>query len=505
MKIIFPVVGAENISVSYLSTVLKDAGHTVKVAFDRSLFDDMQYFTVKFLNRIFSEKKKVIQAIIKEKPDILAMSVFTDNYQWALDIVREVKKKHSCTTVWGGMHPTACPDVVIKQEEVDYMIVGEGEQPFIELLECLQNGQSPDNILNLWMKKDDKFIKNKPRRLMDPKDFPVVDKTIYEKFIPIKQYYLTVTSKGCIDKCSYCLQNFLYRWEKEEQIGSFLREKPVDLVLEELKEMKKKYDIQYIDIKNNVLSGNKKWLDEFLERYPKEVGLPFRIMGHPLLYQKDLAKKLKKAGCHHIQIGIESFNPKVRKEVLLRSETNKQIITALDNINDAGINFSADIIVGLPGESEEELKYSVEVLSRYKHLIRASIFWLQYLPNVAITKMAKKNGFIDKENEKLIEEGKQNNYLSTGSPMEPERMRILKTYHIIFRLLPIIPESLMKFLLRHRLHRVFRFVPFQTAFIIVIDVFVSFVRKDYYAKWIMRWYMKQIFTHIFKKVRVISD
>lgn len=505
MKIIFPVVGAENISVSYLSTVLKKSGHTVKVAFDRSLFDDMQYFTVRFLSRIFSEKQKVIKAIINEKPDILAMSVFTDNYQWALEIVREVRKRHNCITVWGGMHPTACPEVVISQKEVDYMIVGEGEQAFIELLECLKKGESPENIQNLWMKINGRIIRNKPRSLMDPKDFPEVDKTIYEKFIPMRKYYLTVTSKGCIARCSYCLQNFLHRWEKEENIGSFLREKPVDAVINELKKMKKKYDIQYVDIKNNVLSGNQKWLAEFLERYPKEVGLPFRIMGHPLLYQKDLAEKLKKAGCHHIQIGIESLNPKVRNEILLRNETNEQIIAALDNINKAGINFSADLIVGLPGESEEDLIYSVEVLSKYKRLIRASIFWLQYLPNVAITETAKKNGFIDQENERLIEEGRQNNYLSTGSPMEPERMRILKTYHIIFRLLPIIPEPVMKFLLKSKLYRIFRFVPFQTAFIIAIDVFVSFVRRDYYAKWIMGWYIKQIFNHILRRVKVISD
>jgi len=505
MKIVFPVVGAENISVSYLSTVLKEAGHTVKVAFDRSLFDDMQYFTVKFLNRLFSEKQKVIKAIVSEKPDILAMSVFTDNYQWALEIVREVKKEHKCIAIWGGMHPTACPEVVIDRDEVDYLIVGEGEKPLLELLDCIKTKTSPISIQNLWMKKDGNIIRNKPRRLMNPEDFPKVDKSVFEKFIPMQNYYMTVTSKGCIAQCSYCLQNFLHNWEKTENIGAFLREKPVNDVIDELKEMKSKYGIQYIDIKNNVLSGNKAWLDEFLSRYPNEIGLPFRIMGHPALYQRDLAEKLKKAGCQHIQLGIESFNQEVRSKVLDRKETNEQIIKAMNNINCAGINFSADLIVGLPGESEADLIYSVKILSKYKHLIRASIFWLQYLPNVAITKMAKEKGFISKENEKLINEGRQNNYLSTGSPMEPERMRILKTYHIIFRLLPITPSWLIQFLLKSGFFKVLGRIPFQIPIIIVIDVIVSFVRNDHYAKWIMGWYFKQIFNHIFNKVESISD
>ena len=505
MKIIFPVVGAENIAVCYLSTVLKKEGHTVKVAFDRSLFDDMQYFSVPFLNKLFSEKKKMIKGIIKEKPDVLAFSVFTDNYQWALDVARQVRQEHKCITVWGGMHVTACPDEVIAQPEVDYMIIGEGEAPFTELLENLNKGLPVESIDNLWLKHKDKIIKNRPRKLMKPDEFPEVDKTIYEKFIPIKDYYLTVTSKGCIAHCSYCLQNYLHRWEKEENIGPFLREKSVDAVLEELKFMKQKYGLKYIDIKNNVLSGNRKWLNEFVERYPKEVGVPFRIMGHPLLFQKEWAAKLKAAGCHHIQIGIESMNTDVRNKVLLRNETDEEIIASLDNINNAGINFSADLIVGLPGESEDDLKSALLTLAKYKYLIRASIFWLQYLPNVDITLMAKEKGFINKKNEELIEKGMQNNYLSTGSPMEPQRMKILKTYHILFRLLPIMPRKVIEFLLNSGIYRIFRFLPFQVAFIIVIDVFVSYVRNDYYAKWIMGWYMKQIFNHIFKRVKVISD
>ena len=505
MKIIFPVVGAENIAVCYLSTVLKNAGHDVKVAFDRSLFDDMQYFSVHFLSRIFSEKKMVIDSIVNEKPDILAMSAFTDCYQWSLDVSREVRKRHSCITVWGGIHPTACPDEVIKRPVVDYMIVGEGEQPFLDLLEALKENQSPENIPNLWMKRNGRLIRNKPRALMDPKDFPRVDKTIYEKFIPMKDYYLTVTAKGCIGYCSYCMQNFLKRWEKAEVGGRFLREKSVSQVLDELKEMKGRYGIRYVDIKNNVLSGSRKWLEEFVERYPKEVGLPFRIMGHPLLFQKDLAKKLKRAGCHHIQIGIESFNSEVRKKILLRNESNEQIVKALDSIELAGINFSADLIVGLPGESEEDLILALKTLSRYRKLIRTSIFWLQYLPNVDITKMAVAKGYINEHNEQMIIEGLQNNYLSTGSPMESQRMKILKTYHIMFRLLPITPPQITKWLLDTKLYRIFRYIPFQTVAIIVIDVLVSFVRKDYYAKWIMGWYGKQILKHVTGRVETISD
>lgn len=505
MKIIFPVMGAENISVAYLSTALKQAGHTVKVAFDRALFDDKQYFSVPFLSRLFSETDRMIQQIIKEKPDVLAMSVFTDNYQWSLGVVREVRKQHECLTAWGGMHPTACPEEVIQRNEVDFLIIGEGEGPLLELLQALETGSSPDHIPNLWLKKNGMVIRNKPRPLLRPEQFPEVDKAIYEKFIPMRQYYLTVTSKGCIARCSFCLQNYLAQWEKEQGLGPFLREKPVTAVLDELKRMKARYGIRYVDIKNNVLSGNREWLREFLERYPAEIGLPFRIMGHPLLFQNDLAARLKKAGCHHIQLGIESFNPAVRKEVLLRQETNEQIVRALESIDAAGINFSADLIVGLPGESEDDLIEALKVLVKYRRLIRASIFWLQYLPKVDITRRAISSGYINQQHELMINEGLQNNYLSTGSPMEPQRMRILKTYHILFRLLPVVSPRIMNGLLKTKVYRIFRYLPFQIVAIVLIDVLVSYIRKDYYAKWIMGWYFKQIFKHLTGRVETISD
>ncbi len=505
MKVIFPVMGAENISVAYLSTVVKKAGHTSKVAFDRALFDDKQYFSVDLLHRLFDQKKKMVTAIIREKPDVLALSVFADNYQWALDVVREVRKKlPNCTTIWGGIHPTTSPEEVIARDAVDFIVVGDGELPMVKFLDSLDNGKKFEGIPNLWFKKDGQVVKGPHAYLPEGQEFPAPDKAIYENFIPMDEYYLTVTNKGCIQKCSFCSENFKYDFESDLRNGSFVREKSVDVVLNELKAMKEKYNIKYIDIKNNVLSGNKRWIIEFCERYPKEVGLPFRIMVQPLQLQKDYAFQLKKAGCHHVQIGIETFNSHVRKDILLRDETTEQVMMALENLDKAGINFSADLILGLPDEKEEDLIFALKSLSPRKHLIRASIFWLQYSPKVFITERALEKGIIGKEEERLINEGRQDNYLSTGSPMEAERKRILKTYHILSRLLPVTPHKLMMWLIDSGIYKIFQYIPFQIPLIIAIDVFVSYVRKDHYAKWIMKWYIRQIVRNLAGKTKYIS-
>jgi anaerobic magnesium-protoporphyrin IX monomethyl ester cyclase len=505
MKVVFPVMGAENISVAYLSTIVKNQGHESKVAFDRALFDDKQYFSVGFLHKLFDHKEKMISAIIKERPDILALSVFADNYQWALEVAKKVREKlPDCSTIWGGIHATTVPEEVIRHDEVDFVVVGDGELPMIKILDSLENGNNFEGIPNLWFKKEGQVIKGPHSYLPEGNEFPEPDKTVFEKFVPIEEYYLTVTNKGCIQKCSFCSENFKYDFEEPLRTGSFIREKSVDSVLQELKKMKEKYNLKYIDIKNNVLSGSKKWIGEFCERYPKEVGLPFRIMVQPLQLQKEYAFQLKKAGCHHVQMGIESFNSHVRKNILLRDETTEQVLVALENLDKAGINFSADLILGLPEEKEEDLIFALKTLSLRKHLIRASIFWLQYAPKVHITEQAKENNLIGDDEERLINEGRQDNYLSTGSPMEAERKRILKTYHILYRLLPITPHRVMIWFLDSGVYKIFRFIPFQITVIIGIDVLVSYMRKDYYAKWIMKWYIKQILKNLFKKTKYIS-
>jgi hypothetical protein len=124
---------------------------------------------------------------------------------------------------------------------------------------------------------------------------------------------------------------------------------------------------------------------------------------------------------------------------------------------------------------------------------------------VFITDRALGKGIIGKEEEHIINEGLQDNYLSTGSPMEAERKRILKTYHILYRLLPITPHKIMLWILDSGAYKVLQYIPLQIPLIIAIDVLVSYTRKDYYAKWIMKWYVKQVWKNIFGGVKFISD
>ncbi len=502
--------GAENISVECLSSYLRTNGVRTALAFDRALFDDKQYFPMPFFARIFSDRNRIIKAIVDYKPDLVAFSCMLDNYRWCLDIAREVKKQLDVPVVFGGAHPTSVPELVISNDCVDFVILSEGEYATLELALALERGDTDFPIRNIWWKKNGQIVKNELRPLMTNNEMdamPMPDKTLFEGIVPIGEYYLTVSLKGCICTCAYCMQNFFKEFERGfDPQKPFIREKSPSRLLEELVEMKRRYSVEYIDIKNNILSGSRKWTKEFLERYPKEVGLPFRIMGHPKLMTDEYCRNLKKAGCHHIQLGIESMNSNVRK-MLHRPETNEEIEAAIHNMEKHRLRYSADIIVGLPGEKPEDITDALKLLAGKKGLVRASIFWLCYLPKVDITKYAKNKGYINDEDIERIETGNQENYLSTGSVLEEERQKILKNFQILFRLLPIIPGKWIHWLLetgnyRH-IHRLPGFI--LTFLIIFIDVLVSIICRDKYAIFMLKWVFKEMAKRAVGMAKVFNE
>jgi len=491
LRIMFGAVGSENISTEYVSAMLKAHGHQCAIAFDRALFDDKQYFSFPKLAKFFDDRDEVVQEILDYRPDVLAFTVFADNFQWCLDISRRVKRHLNVPVILGGIHPSSAPETCIAQPEVDVICLGDGEYPMLEYVESLARGEVDYTIKNLWFRRDGDVIKNPLRPNPDINALPPPDKELFAEHVPIGRYYLSVTNKGCVSTCAFCCENFYYDFGKQNKLGRFFRERSVDSVIAEFKDAESKYGVEYIDIKNNVLSNSLDWQFEFLRRYKQEVGVPFRIMGYPKLMTAEISRALVDAGCKHVQMGVQSLNQKIRSGVLNRHETDEDIYMAVDGMEAAGLDYSTDIMVGIPGESDEDIEMAIRWLADKKHLRRASIFWLEYAANTQITRYAHENNYINEDDMRAVEEGRQNNYLSTGSVNEKEIRDRLFNYHMLFRLLPVTPAWLTNFILRTRAYRFFRYVP-QIPIIITVDILVSIVRRDKWAMFAMSEYLRVI-------------
>lgn len=150
MNVLFIHNGAENLGIEYLSSFLKvTKGHNTYLLFDPTMFAEDQLITSKILARMFSKDNKIIRKAIDLSPDLIAFSSNTGNYNWCLKIARKIKKRIRVPIVFGGVHTTAVPWEVLKNNFIDYAIVGEGEFALIELMDHLTSKKDVSKILNL--------------------------------------------------------------------------------------------------------------------------------------------------------------------------------------------------------------------------------------------------------------------------------------------------------------------------------------------------------------------
>jgi len=158
----------ESLAIEYLSAVLKRGGHETDLILSH---DEEKSFN-----------KRLIEKIKRFNPDFIFFSIMTDDYLWASKTSQFIKENfEKILIIFGGVHITACPDSVIKNDFVDYIILGEGEGAVLELVE---NPHRID-IKNVWLKKDGQIIRNKLRPLIEDLDsLPFPDKELFFKEAP---------------------------------------------------------------------------------------------------------------------------------------------------------------------------------------------------------------------------------------------------------------------------------------------------------------------------------
>lgn len=457
MRVVFVYGGYDSLGIEYLSAVLKRSGVEVALAFDPRLFDD-HYSSFPLLARQFNRSERVANRVLELEPDLVAFSVVTDDYRWACRLARLIKDKRDVPVVFGGIHPTSVPERVIRKPFVDYVVTGEGEGAILDLVQALESGESPAGMPNLWLKHNGEVLSAPPRPLIESLDsLPFPDKSLFYDEMPFLKYeYRTITSRGCPYNCTYCLNNFLKRLYKGK--GTYLRRRSVSNVIEELCLAKELYRPRMIQFYDDVFTAHPEWLEEFAPLYIKEVSLPFWCSANPLTLTPGVVGLLKQMGCVEVQLGVQTAVQRLRREVLHRPGSTEANLQAIRLVREAGIKCVADNISGLPTETEEDLLTSVRFYITAKPS-RISDYYLRYYPRTEIVEIARKAGALRDEKIDRIEEGGESGSFALGGTQNPYSKD--PRLHSFLQLIPLLPRSLSRFLLRTRLYR---FIP-RTTFL----------------------------------------
>lgn len=443
MKITFLGIGSEQLGISQLSAIAKKLGHQTNIAFSAQLFNDRYNLQYPFIAKYFDDTQHAIETIKETQPDILAFGALTSTYQWGLEVARAAKKINpEIKIIFGGVHTSAVPHLVLQKPEVDYVVIGEADIAFPEILKNIENNDFSTPIINTQFKgKDGTVIKGKQGGFIQHLDsLPVYDKSIWEDYLRLGDLYITMATRGCPYRCTFCFNNFFAKLP-EEDAGKYvrLRLRSVDHVIAELKYAIERYKIRRIDFEDDVFGTQKKWLREFAIKYKEEINIPFQILTHPKFMDEESAKLLSSAGCQWVQMGIQSMDDDFKKDTLLRYENSEDIARALEVMEKYKINVKVDHMFGLPNEPVSAQKNALALCKKYK-LKRINTFWTCYLPGTQMMNEAITDGILTADQVHDINEGKDFYfYRNTENVKDDNQQKLYHAYEFIFKIIPILP------------------------------------------------------------------
>lgn len=331
-----------------MSAVLKQAGHDV--ALTVADIEDPIAFARAF------------------QPDILGYSVMTGSQRGYFELNHELREalnparaaagKPPVFSAFGGPHPTFFPET-ITTPGVDGICVGEGEGAMADLANALarRNGSFDTAIPNWWFNVEGEIVKNLPRPLIhELSDLPHPDRALIYDKLPnlgaskIKHF---ISSRGCPYACTYCFNHAYYQIYKREKRG---QQRSVDDVIAEVNAVRARWPLEQAVFIDDLFVIYNDWLEEFAEKWPQQVGLPFFANVRANLVVKDPIKValLKKAGCATVSMGIEAANDRIRVELLKRRMDRQEIIEAGRMVRAAGMHITATNILGLPTSTLED-------------------------------------------------------------------------------------------------------------------------------------------------------
>ena len=322
----------------YLSRAVKDAGHDM-----RALFLPDPHWIAK----------------VKEyQPDVVSWSLMTGNQHGVYDLNRVLKAEVDVFSIMGGPHVTFVPEDV-KRPHIDAVCRGEGEGAMVDLLNTLERGEDWRSIPNLAYSDDGETVVQNPVRPLvsdlDGLGFPdrslIYDAQSLYRESPRK---VVVTQRGCPMMCSFC---FHHAWKKKvygARNNEYVRKRSVTHVIEEVQLMREQYPLNFVHFLDDIFNLKNDWLEEFADRWPVEVGLPFDAILMANMTKEHHIKLLKSAGCVYSRIAFEAANDYVRNTIFRKNTERAQLVDAARWIKESGIRLGGLNMLGGPGGTLED-------------------------------------------------------------------------------------------------------------------------------------------------------
>ena len=360
-----------NILMVYPKTDLDKKGNSVgipmSILYAISGFDKNKFQLDIIDQRVDTEWEKHLQHLLRKKDYLcVGISAMTGSQiKWALGAAKIIRKLNpNIKLVFGGVHPTICPEQTIMHPLVDIIILGDAEETFIKLADLLKNKKSLDKLKGIVYKKNGKIVNTGQSEMIELDAFPEPDYSL----VNVNNYFLNlyntkkalslVTGRGCPHRCAFCYNPIFNkrRW----------RYLSVDNIIKRMKHLKY-LGAQSIDIVDDNFFTDMNRVKEFCRRAKEEkLGLKFVVncrADYVARFDDEFLKLLYDTGFREFYVGIESGSQKTLNHIK-KDITLEQIFLCNKKLKKCGIAPIYSFMAGFPGESFEDIKETICVMMK---------------------------------------------------------------------------------------------------------------------------------------------
>ena len=358
-----PVV--QPLGLAYLAAWLEKDGHEVSILDGRGSRDDKTQIGNSIRYGLSDEK--ILREIDDYSPDIIGISNMWTAYSGDPHrIAKSIKEKYpSLKIIFGGSHPSEFPELVLKDQNVDLVVAGEGEITFSKILRNLEKKQPIDEIHGIAYRTEGGVIKTPPRQRMEEIDelpYPArhllpmelyLEETKRSGFIMRKPSMAMTSSRGCPQKCVFCTVRAVW--------GRDWAGRSPSNVVDEIVHVTDTYGAKEIAFLDDDLGRDIPRLgaicDEIIRRKVDIKWTTPNGVAHWLL-NEGLLDKMKESGCYRVTFGIESGCKETRK-FIKKKVPLEQATRMVQHANKIGLWTICTFIIGFPYETKEHMRESI--------------------------------------------------------------------------------------------------------------------------------------------------
>lgn len=321
-------------------------------------------FAVELFDTTFSTWPQFQQHLLGNPPDVIG--IYT-NLMTKLNVLRTIQfikgtpALRNTKIVLGGPEIRHHAERFL-QHGADVVVIGEGEQTMEELLRCMDDNGELEEVAGIAFLQDNQVIRTAERTLLrsiDDLPIPFREGIVLERYLEVwKQYHGTSsvsisTMRGCPYTCRWC--------SRAVYGGTYRRRSPA-AVADEMEHIRDRYHPDALWFVDDVFTINHRWLEGFASELAKrDLRIPYECITRADRLNERAVELLKTTGCFRVWIGAESGSQRII-DAMDRRVKVEQVREMIQLSKHYGIQTGTFIMVGYPGETEEDILETIHHL-----------------------------------------------------------------------------------------------------------------------------------------------